>query len=103
MPISITRLKSRPTVCKVSFKLDAQDAAGAEQAFLTGSFNNWDTASHPMKRNKNGSFSLDVELPKGEEVSFRYLLGDGRWLNEKAASEFRYCAFADADNSVLKL
>jgi hypothetical protein len=56
-----------------------------------------------MKRNKNGSFSLDVELPKGEEVSFRYLLGDGRWLNEKAAREFRYCAFADADNSILKL
>jgi 1,4-alpha-glucan branching enzyme len=102
VPISITNLKSRPA-CKVTFKLDAEEADGAAQAFLVGSFNDWNTTTHPMKHNKNGSFSLDVELPKGEEVSFRYLLGDGRWVNEKAASEFRYCDFAGTDNSILKL
>jgi 1,4-alpha-glucan branching enzyme len=103
MPISITNLKSRPTVCKVNFKLDAEDAGSARQVFLVGSFNNWNETSHPMKRNKTGNFSLDVELPRGGEISFRYLLDDGRWMNEKAASEFRYCDFAGADNSILKL
>jgi 1,4-alpha-glucan branching enzyme len=102
MPISITTFKSRPA-CKITFKLDAEDAAGATQAFLVGSFNNWSTTANPMKHNKNGSFTLDVEFQKGEEISFRYLLGDGRWVNEKAASEFRYCDFAGADNSILKL
>ena len=102
MPITVTYLKTRP-VCKVRFKLEPDEASGAECAYIVGSFNNWDEASHPMKRNKNGSFSLEMELPKGADVSFRYLLGDGRWLNERQATEYRYCDFAGADNSVLKL
>jgi 1,4-alpha-glucan branching enzyme len=84
--------------------LDAEEAGSAKQVFLVGSFNDWNETSHPMKRdNKSGNFSLEVELPRGVEISFRYLLDDGRWINEKAASEFRYCNFAGADNSILKL
>ncbi|MDR2893746.1 MAG: isoamylase early set domain-containing protein [Deltaproteobacteria bacterium] len=102
MPIKINRLKSRPT-CKVRFKLDPEDVADAENVCIVGSFNEWDEKRHPMKKNKNGSFTLEIELPNGEEISFRYHVDNERWLNEKEASEYRYCEFACADNSILRL
>lgn len=102
MPITMSRLKSRP-VCKVRFKIDAEDAMNVDEAYVVGSFNSWSPESHPMKKNKNGSFALELEFPCEQEISFRYLLGDGNWLNEKEATEYRYCEFACTDNSILKL
>jgi 1,4-alpha-glucan branching enzyme len=102
MPISTRYIKSRP-VCKVRFTLEAGDSGNAEQVFLVGSFNDWSESANPMKKNKDGNFSLDLEFPRGGEVSFRYLTNDGRWFNEKEADEFRYCEFAGADNSILRL
>ena len=40
-------LKSKP-VCKISFRLDAADAAGATKVQLLGDFNNWDETVEPM-------------------------------------------------------
>lgn len=102
MPITMSNLKSRP-VCKVRFKIDAEDAAGAREAYIVGSFNSWNERSHPMKRNKNGSFGLELEFPREQDIQFRYLLDDGRWLNEKEATEYVFCSYAGTDNSVLKL
>jgi 1,4-alpha-glucan branching enzyme len=102
MSISTKYIKARP-VGKVRFTLEAGDSGGAEQVFLVGSFNGWSETANPMKRNNNGDFTLDLEFARGEEVAFRYLTGGGRWLNEKDADEFRYCEFAGADNSILKL
>ena len=102
MPITMSRLKSRP-VCKVRFKIEAADAASAESAYVVGSFNGWCGHSHPMKKNKNGSFALELEFPCEQEISFRYLLSDGNWLNEKEATEYRYCEYAGTDNSILRL
>lgn len=102
MAIKKTYLKSRPA-CKVRFKLSADDVSGAEQVFLAGDFNSWDSVQHPMIRHKDGSFSLELEFAPEQEVVFRYLLDNGQWINDREASEFRYCQFASADNSVLKL
>lgn len=102
MPISTKYIKSRP-VCKVRFTLEATDSGGAEQVFLVGSFNDWSESANPMKKNKDGDFSLEQEFARGEEVVFRYLTNDGRWLNEKEADEFRYCEYAGADNSIIRL
>lgn len=102
MPVSTKYIKSRP-VCKVRFTLEAADCDGADQAFLVGSFNDWSETAHPMKKSKSGDFTLEQEFARGEEVTFRYLTGDGRWLNEKDADEFRFCEFAGADNSIIRL
>ena len=36
-------------------------APGADEMYFTGDFNNWDTASHPMTKLKNGVFEIKLE------------------------------------------
>ncbi|MCI0394997.1 MAG: isoamylase early set domain-containing protein [Chloroflexi bacterium] len=66
--------------CRVTFKLPAE--VNAESARLCGDFNDWDPAAHPMKKLKDGSFSVTVSLPAGRSYRFRYLLDGGRWEND---------------------
>lgn len=40
-------------------------APGAEQVFLVGNFNQWDPVSHPMQRQPDGIWRLQVPLPLG--------------------------------------
>lgn len=101
MAITKKELKSRP-VCKVRFKLDADEAGGSAKVFLVGSFNGWDEKAMPMKQNKDGSFSLEIDLPLGQKHSFRYLRSDGVWLNDSAADAYEESEFG-ADNCILNL
>jgi len=47
-------------------------APAAEEMYLTGDFNNWDTRSCPMKRLENGVFEVEIEgkntLQEGQKV-----------------------------------
>ena len=73
-------------VCRVTFGLPPE--IDAQTAFLCGEFNNWDRTSHPMKRRKNGSFSLTLSLEPGKQYRFRYLLDGERWENDWAADAY---------------
>lgn len=101
MGITKKALKSRP-VCKVRFKVEPDEVGGSENVFLVGSFNGWDEKAAPMKQNKDGSFSLEIDLPLGEKHSFRYLRSDGVWLNDAAADAYEKGEFG-ADNCILNL
>jgi 1,4-alpha-glucan branching enzyme len=92
-------LKSRP-VCKVRFKVSAEEAQGSEVIFLVGSFNGWNEKDMPMNRNKDGSFTLEIDLPSGEKHHFRYLRSDGVWMNDSQADAYEPCEFG-VDNSVV--
>ncbi len=95
-------LKSRP-ICKVTFRLPSDTAAGAESAAVVGEFNQWSDELHPMKRLKNGSFKVTIDLEQGNEYQFRYLL-DGRvWQNDDAADAYQPSGFGDAENSVVRV
>ena len=102
--MSITKnfLKTRAS-CKVRFHLSAEEAAGAESAFLVGDFNEWSHTSHPMKKLKDGGFSLEMELPLGLDCQFRYLTGSGDWLNDSGADAYVPCPFAGVENSLVKV
>ncbi|MDL2207702.1 isoamylase early set domain-containing protein [Desulfovibrio sp. OttesenSCG-928-M14] len=102
MAISKSFLKSRPA-CKVKFKLSPEEANQAQEVFLVGDFNNWSDTSHPMKKLKDGSFSLEIELPLGQDCQFRYRTGDNEWLNDSEADGYMPCAFAGAENSLVKV
>lgn len=65
-------LKSRP-VCRVTFRLPKKAAPDAKGVTIVGDFNNWDKALTPMKRLKNGDFTVTLELEKGREYRFRHL------------------------------
>ena len=94
-------LKSKP-VCKVSFTLPAEAANSARTVHLVGEFNEWDTASMPMRKMKDG-FTKTLDLEAGREYQFRYLL-DGRiWENEVEADTFEFSEFGNCENSVVRV
>lgn len=98
MPLSKKFSKDK-TVCKVGFSLDAE-AAGAAKLFLAGEFNDWKPA--PMRK-RQGGFSASVDLPVGASYQYRFVTGDGRWLNDPGADCYVFSPFAQADNSVVLL
>lgn len=79
--------KTKP-VCKVTFKLAKDLANSVNQVCLAGDFNNWDVESIPMKKQKNGEFTASVDLEKGREYQFKYIIDGCEWLNELEADKF---------------
>ena len=88
-------------ICKVTFRVGADEANGHKKAYLAGSFNNW--KPQPMKPLKDGSFKLVQDLETGNEHSFRYLLDKKVWINDTEADRQAKSEFMDAKNSVLDL
>ena len=77
-------LKSKP-VCKVSFRVNAEDANGAQTIQVIGDFNNWDQTVVNMKALKSGDFSQTIELEQNNNYQFRYLINNEIWSNELEA------------------
>jgi 1,4-alpha-glucan branching enzyme len=87
-------------VCKVTFMLDKNAASSANRVNLAGDFNNWDIKNIPMKKIKGGEFSASVDLKKGREYEFKYLIDGKKWVNEPAADKQVANVF-QSDNSVV--
>ncbi len=95
-------LKSRPT-CKVTFRLDKETANDAQNIYLVGDFNGWDTSATPMSVLKNGDFTATVELDTEQpEYQFRYLCDDRSWLNDMQADSY-IANGIDGDNCVVSV
>jgi 1,4-alpha-glucan branching enzyme len=85
--------------CRVTFELPAQ--VNAQSVALCGEFNEWDPAQNPMKRRRDGGFSLSVSLKPGREYRFRYLLDGGKWENDRAADKYVPNVFGTEDSVVV--
>jgi 1,4-alpha-glucan branching enzyme len=72
--------------CRVTFKLSAD--VRADTVYLCGEFNEWSPTKHPMKKLKDGSFSVSVSLDSGQSYRFRYLLDNERWENDWDADAY---------------
>jgi len=93
-------LKSKP-VCKVTFELPSQAANGAAKVTLVGDFNNWDPVATPLKRHKDGSYRLILDLPCNREYQFRYLVDGEHWENDWEADNYLPNPTGDSENSVV--
>jgi len=94
-------LKSKPVV-KVTFSFPEAEAGEATQARsvqLVGDFNDW-TDSTPMKRQKDGRFSVLLELEKDRAYQFRYLVDGQEWYNDWQADQYTPNPF-NSENSVV--
>ncbi|MBO5136989.1 MAG: isoamylase early set domain-containing protein [Spirochaetaceae bacterium] len=100
MALYKTYQKTQKT-CKVKFELSAEAAAGVEKVWLAGDFNSWSSIDTPMKKQKDGSFSVSLTLETGREYQFRYLLDGKRWENDWAADKYIPAPFSNTDNSVV--
>jgi len=92
-------LKSKP-VCKVSFRLDAAEASGANTVQLLGDFNNWDKSAEPMAKLKSNDFTAVLELESGKDYQFRYFIDGSSWKNDPQADQLVTNAFGELNGVV---
>jgi 1,4-alpha-glucan branching enzyme len=85
-------------VSRVTFKYSNPERA--EAATLAGEFNNWSLQETPMKRLKNGSFSVTISLQAGYSYRFRYVLDGKAWVNDEKADSYAPNEYG-VDNSVV--
>jgi len=100
MSLSKRYLKSRP-VCKVTFKLPREAVETAGSVHIVGDFNEWSNQAAPMRKLKNGAYTLTLDLETGASYQFRYLIDNLQWENDWNADEYIYSTFADCENSVV--
>lgn len=89
------------SLCKVTFSLSNEIAKSAKTVHLVGQFNDWDEKTTPMKKLKDGSFSVTLDLETGREYQFRYLIDHKIWENDWNADKYVVTHFGDCDNSVV--
>ena len=100
MPLTKKFLKSKP-VCKVTFKLPKEAAQNAEQVHLVGEFNEWKVGATPMKKLKDGSFTVTMDLESGKDYHYRFLINGQTWENDWEPDRYEYSPFGNCDNSVV--
>jgi 1,4-alpha-glucan branching enzyme len=86
--------------CRVTFKYPNPEQA--ESAALAGDFNEWSQTDTPMKKLKDGSFSVTVSLAADCSYNFRYVLDGQTWVNDPAADRYELNEHGE-DNSVAEL
>jgi len=77
---------SKPTrsgTRSLTFALPTDDLAGPTS--VVGTFNDWTPGAHPLRKRSNGMASVQVTVPAGAEVTFRYLADGGCWFDDHAA------------------
>jgi len=100
MAIIKTYSKSKP-VCKVTFEVSAEAVNGAKSVSLLGDFNEWNPTA--LKKQKDGNFKASMELEKGKEFAFRYLVDNDVWINDEAADKYVASGVSYDENSVVVL
>ncbi|WP_435357273.1 isoamylase early set domain-containing protein [Emticicia sp. SJ17W-69] len=88
---------------KIDFLIPAEVAAGATSGILLGEFNNWDSSKGvALKQQKDGSLKASLSLQAGS-YEYRYLLNDGRWVNDTQASKYSYNPEFAIENCVIEV
>jgi 1,4-alpha-glucan branching enzyme len=67
---------------RVAFTLAAPQA---QSVLVTGSFCDWQTQSHPLKKDRQGTWKTTVPLPPGR-YEYRFLV-DGNWHDDPQCLE----------------
>ena len=89
---------------KVTFILPADVVADATSGIILGEFNNWDnTNATSLKKQKDGSMKATLTLESGRTYQYRYLLNDGRWVNDHTADNFAHVSGYHVENCVINV
>ena len=93
-------LRNRPS-CRVTFSLCKEAVPDAGKVTVVGDFNGWDENATPLKKQKDGGFSVTLELECGREYRFRYLIDGQRWENDWNADRYSANPFGNEDSVVM--
>ncbi len=87
---------------EIVFSLPQEAFGTATAAVLLGDFNNWDIdKAIALKQDKDGLWKATVKLKPGHTYEYRFLLNDGRWVNDWAAKGYVHKHHFGIDNSVI--
>ena len=78
---------------KVVITFEIPGSIWAERIHLVGDFNGWDRESLPFRRTRQDNWQVEIELDRGQEYRFRYLIDGDQWRSEWHAD--RYAAAGD--------
>lgn len=73
-------------VARVTFALP--DIIQADTIYLVGDFNDWNRASHPFRQDREGRWSITVDLELGRAFQFRYMCDDEGWMSDNQADAY---------------
>lgn len=93
--------KKSGDLCRVIFKVPREACMGAKSIMVVGDFNNWSVKDNPMKKLKNGAFTLELDLKSNKEYQFRYLIDEKIWENDWAADRYVRSEYGNCENSVV--
>ena len=89
---------------KVTFTLSAEVVGEATSGLLLGEFNNWDyNDGINLKKQKDGSMTATTSLETGKRYEYRYLLNDGRWVNDHSAEHYVHISGFHVENCVINV
>ena len=89
---------------KVTFTLSAEVVGEATSGLLLGEFNNWDyNDGINLKKQKDGSMTATTSLETGNRYEYRYLLNDGRWVNDHSAEHYVHISGFHVENCVINV
>jgi 1,4-alpha-glucan branching enzyme len=74
---------------KVTVRFELPPAIWADRVHLVGDFNDWNETSLPMKCDRDdGMWYAVLELERGREYEFRYLVNGHEWHNDWKADDY---------------
>jgi 1,4-alpha-glucan branching enzyme len=94
------RASAQGNKSRVTFRLPAAAVANARKVTLVGEFNNWDPEATPLSRLETGDFAVTIQLDRGKEYRFRYLIDGERWENDWSADKYVKGPFGSDDSVV---
>lgn len=80
---------------QVHFKLEAP---AAKEVYLAGSFNDWDLAARPLKKDAKGVWRTRINLEPGVYEYLYY--ADGEWMDDPQCEERCLNEFGTYNNLV---
>ncbi len=54
-----------------------------------------------MKKQKNGDYTISLDIEPGREYQFRYFIDESKWENDWNADKYVKTLYGDSDNSVV--
>ncbi len=87
-------------VCKATFTLTQNEVKNADTVHIVGEFNDWNKTASPLTKFKNGNFKITINLEKGKEYQFKYIVDGNNWINDNKADSYVSNNFS-GENSVI--
>jgi 1,4-alpha-glucan branching enzyme len=84
---TFTETDGKP-VARVTFSLPNCIWAGT--IHLVGDFNDWNRTSHPLHQDRDGTWTITIDLELGHAYQFRYLRDGQDWMNDCKADAYVY-------------